>query len=88
MGGADISRRRRWIWLLAAAAPAALHAAEPSDPAPRPAPVDAGLLEFLAEEPALDDDLGKALMTGDVDRAIERTAGRSKVVKDDGKEPQ
>jgi hypothetical protein len=45
--------------------------------------VDPGLLEFLAEEPPIDEELGKALLTGDLDRAIERTAARSKVKDDD-----
>jgi hypothetical protein len=64
-------------------APAALQAGEPGDAKQAPVPVDPGLLEFLAEEPPIDEELGKALMTGDLDRAIERTAARSKVKDDD-----
>lgn len=63
--------------------PAALQAGEPADTKQAAASVDAGLLEFLAEEPPIDEELGKALMTGDLDRAIERTAARSKVNDDD-----
>ena len=83
MNKADSRRRHAWAWALAAVAPAALQAGEPTDMKQAVAPVDPGLLEFLAEEPPIDEELGKALMTGDLDRAIERTAARSKVKDDD-----
>lgn len=86
MAKADPPRRQAWVWALAALAPAALQAGEPADVKQAATPVDPGLLEFLAEEPAIDEELGKALMTGDLDREIERTAARSKV-KDDDKDP-
>ena len=84
MASADSRRRRVWAWALALAAPVAL----PADP-PRadPAPPEPGLLEFLAEEPAPDDELSDALLSSDLDRAIERSAKSGKV-KDDGKDTQ
>ena len=85
MAGAEAPRRRAWLWALAAALPPAALAGDEAPAAPQP--VDPGLLEFLAEEPALDEELGDALMTADLDRAIERSAS-SKKVKDDGKDPQ
>lgn len=83
MSKADPPRRNAWAWALAAMAPAALQAGEPAEVTQAAAPVDPGLLEFLAEEPPIDEELGKALMTGDLDRAIERTTARSKVKDDD-----
>lgn len=85
MGRAD-TRRCAWAWLLVAAAPVAGVAGEGDEPRGPVEPLEPGLLEFLAEEPALDEELGEALMTRDVDKAIERAAARDKV-KSDGKDP-
>lgn len=85
MGRGDFPRRGAWAWLLATA-PVALWAGEP-ETRPAAAPVEQGLLEFLAEEPALDEELGKALMSGELDREIDRAARRDKV-KEDATQPQ
>ena len=85
MAGADASRRRAWLWALAAALPSAGQAGDAKPAATQP--VDPGFLEFLAEEPALDEELGDALMTTDLDRVIERSAS-SRKVKDDVTDPQ
>jgi hypothetical protein len=84
MARGDTLRRAGWAWALAAAVPAVSQAGEP---AVTPVPVDVGFLEFLAEEPVLDEDMGEALMSGDLDREIERAASRNKV-KDDGSDTQ
>lgn len=42
-------------------------------------PVEQGFLEFLAEEPALDEELSDALMSNDLDREIERSTRRQEV---------
>lgn len=74
--------RRAQPWVLLAMAPVTALAADPgaADRPPRAEEViEAGFLEFLAEEPGLDEELSEALMTGDLDREIERSAGRREV---------
>jgi len=51
-----------------------------ADKPPQPdEPIEQGLLEFLAEEPALDEELNDALMSNDLDREIERSTRRREV---------
>jgi len=83
MGRADPSRRLG-AWLLAALLPAPLPAAE-REGAPPPPP-EPGLLEFLAEEPQMDEELGEALLSRDLDKALERSRKHEKV-KDDEQDP-
>jgi len=83
MGRADPSRRLG-AWLLAALVPAAVPAAEPEG-APPPPP-EPGLLEFLAEEPQMDEELGEALLSRDLDKALERS-GKDEKVRDHEKDP-
>lgn len=74
--------RRARPWVLLAMAPVTALAADPgaADGTPRrDEVVEAGFLEFLAEEPGLDEELNEALMAGDLDREIERSAGRREV---------
>ena len=85
MAGVEATRRHTWLWALAAAMPSAVQAGDAKPAATQP--VDPGFLEFLAEEPALDEELGDALMTTDLDRAIERSAS-SRKVKDDDADPK
>ena len=83
MGRADASRRAR-AWLLVALVPAAAQAAEPQG-APPPPP-EPGLLEFLAEEPQMDEELGEALLSRDLDKALEG-GGKERKVKEDERDP-
>jgi hypothetical protein len=83
MARADASRHLR-AWLLVAMAPAAAQAAEPQG-APPPLP-EPGLLEFLAEEPQMDEELGEALLSRDLDKALERKRKDEKV-RDDEQDP-
>ncbi len=81
--------RAEGVWrlragLLAALVPAMLHAAEPQ---PAPAPPEPGLLEFLAEEPQMDEELGEALLSRDLDRALERSRKDEKKVREDEQDP-
>lgn len=51
-----------------------------ADKPPQPdEPIEQGFLEFLAEEPALDEELSDALMSNDLDREIERSTRRREV---------
>lgn len=84
MASAERSRHASLAWLLALAAPVAAGGETAGADAAR---VEPELLEFLAEEPGLDDELSEALMTKDLDRAIERAAGPRKVG-DDVNDPQ
>lgn len=83
-------RARPWTGLVLAIVPlAALGAGSATaDSVPRPdEPIEAGFLEFLAEEAGLDDELNEALMTSDLDREIERSSRRREVqgdVKNEG----
>ena len=79
--------RRGACACLFAVVPVAASAGEADEADPPVAPIERGLLEFLAEEPALDDELGRALMSGDLDREIERAAKGRKVT-EDATEPQ
>ena len=85
MGRADASRRLR-AWLLAAMVPAAAHAAEPQTLSAPSQPPEPGLLEFLAEEPQMDEELGEALLSRDLDGALERSRKEEKV-RDDEQDP-
>ena len=73
---------RAWTRLLGSAGPLALLAGAPGaghaeeQPA---APLESGFLEFLAEEADVDEELSEALMSADLDRAIENSRRRSKV---------
>ena len=87
MARAEPARRRTWLWALAAAMPSPAQAGDTPSLQVARQPADPGFLEFLAEEPALDEELGDALMTTDLDRAIERSASSNKV-KDDGTDPK
>lgn len=80
MARADPGRRTR-AWLVAVLLPAAAWAAEP-----QPAPPEPGLLEFLAEEPQMDAELGEALLSRDLDKALERRRNDKKV-RDDDQDP-
>lgn len=82
MGRADPRGRMR-LWLLAALVPAAATAAEPQGAPPPPEP---GLLEFLAEEPQMDEELGEALLSRDLDKALDRS-GKDEKVRDDEQDP-
>jgi hypothetical protein len=80
--------RRGACACLFAVVPAAASAGEADEAGPPVvAPIERGLLEFLAEEPALDDEMGRALMSGGLDREIERAAKGRKVT-EDATEPQ
>ena len=85
MGRADAGRRLR-AWLLAAMVPAAVHAAEPQPLSAPPQLPEPGLLEFLAEEPQMDEELGEALLSRDLDGALERSRKEEKV-RDDEQDP-
>lgn len=51
-----------------------------ADKPPQPdEPIEQGFLEFLAEEPAFDEELSDALMSNDLDREIERSRRRQEV---------
>jgi len=76
--------RRAWAWLVAALVPAAVVAAEPGPTAPPPP--EPGLLEFLAEEPQTDDELGEALLARDVEKVMQR-GGKDRKVRDDDQDP-
>lgn len=66
--------------MLAMAPLAALGAGKPAvEPPPAAEAMDAGFLEFLAEEAGLDDELSEALMGNELDREIERRAKRREV---------
>ncbi len=52
---------------------------------PEVAGLERGFLEFLAEEAGVDEDLSDALMSSDLDRALEQSRQHRKV-DDDGKE--
>jgi len=83
MGRADPGRRLG-AWLLAALAPATAQAAEPQgSPPPPPEPE---FLEFLAEEPPMDEELGEALLSRDLDKALDRS-GKDEKVRDHEKDP-
>lgn len=78
---------RPWATLVLALAPLAAVGAgtAAADRASRPEEaIEPGFLEFLAEEPGLDEELSEALMTGELDREIERSAKRQEV-QGDGK---
>lgn len=47
-----------------------------------------GMLEFLGEEPGLDDELEGALLSADLDRELDRVSKRRKVKDDEAKQPQ
>ena len=83
MGRADASRRLG-AWLLAALVPATAQAAEPRGASPPPP--EPGLLEFLAEEPQMDEELGEALLSRDLDKALEQSRKDEKV-RDDEQDP-
>ena len=87
MASADTKRRRGWAWALALAVPVAVPAGAADPPSADQAPPEAGLLEFLAEEPAQAEELSDALLSSDLDRAIERSA-KNRKVKSDGKDTQ
>jgi hypothetical protein len=84
--------RAEGVWrlragLLAALVPAMLHAAEPQPAAAPSQPPEPGLLEFLAEEPQMDEELGEALLSRDLDRALERSRKDEKKVREDEQDP-
>ena len=79
--------RRRLAWLIVAVAPLAAPSVAADLPAADETPVEPGLLEFLAEEAGVDEDLSDALLSGDLDRAVRQSARDSKV-KDDDTDPQ
>ena len=81
--------RAKGLWrlragLIAALLPAVVHA---TGPQPAPAPPEPGLLEFLAEEPQMDEELGEALLSRDLDRALERSRKDEKKVREDEQDP-
>ena len=83
MARADASRRLR-ACLLVAMVPAAAQATEPAGvPTPPPEPE---LLEFLAEEPQMDEELGEALLSRDLDKALEHN-GKDQKVREDERDP-
>lgn len=87
---ADAARRRAWAGAVLALAPLAAFGAgtAAAEKGPRPdEPVEPGFLEFLAEEDGLDEELSEALMSGELDREMERSAKRREVqgdVKNEG----
>ncbi len=68
-----------------AGTPLAVAAGDADAPVAEPAAMEPGFLEFLAEESGVDEEMSAALMTTDLDRALERSAERRKV-DDDGKD--
>jgi hypothetical protein len=80
-------RRRRLAWVLMTAAPLAAPVVGADRASADEEAVEPGLLEFLAEEAGVDEDLSDALLSGDLDRAVQQSARNSKV-KDDDKDPQ
>lgn len=75
---------RAWTRMLGPVGPLALLAGPASAAGePPPEPLDAGFLEFLAEEAGVDDELSEALMTADLDRAIGKPAERREGQDDD-----
>ena len=83
MDRADASCHVR-AWLLVAMVPAVAQATEPAGvPTPPPEPE---LLEFLAEEPQMDEELGEALLSRDLDKALERN-GKEQKVRQDERDP-
>lgn len=80
---------RPWAGALLALVPLAAPGAGPAVPEQAPRAdesVEPGLLEFLAEEAGTDEELSDALMTGELDREIERSAKRREVQGDVKKE--
>ena len=80
---------RPWAGALLALVPLAAPGAGPAVPEQAPQAdesVEPGLLEFLAEEAGTDEELSDALMTGELDREIERSAKRREVQGDVKKE--
>jgi hypothetical protein len=78
-------RHRTWAWVMIAGTPLAVAAGDTNAPPAEPAAMEPGLFEFLAEESGVDEEMSAALMTSDLDRALERSAERRKV-DDDGKD--
>jgi hypothetical protein len=84
--------RAKGVWrlragLIAALLPAVVHATGPQPAPAPPQPPEPGLLEFLAEEPQMDEELGEALLSRDLDRALERSRKDEKKVREDEQDP-
>lgn len=92
MATADAKGRSSLAWLLVLAAPVAAAQGPAAAVAPAPASQAAalpepGLLEFLAEEPALGDDLNDAVVATDAATAPASPTGKDEVKHDDA-QPQ
>ena len=74
-----------WTWAIIAGAPLAAPVGAAEAPVVEVVAAEPEFLEFLAEEAGVDEDMSDALMSGDLDRALERSAQRRKV-NDDGKD--
>jgi heme oxygenase len=76
-------RNAAWTWVIVAGAAVPAMGSEPA--VPETTAMEAGFLEFLAEEAGVDEDVSEALMSAELDRALEQSASQRRV-KDDGKD--